>query len=132
MRGQDPESLNVLGYMLSRVGIHGGLTVRIAGKTDLSIGYARFLHEMVRLQVNDEFNASSYPPKYRTAQYNFVPGLGVEDMNGVVIENAGFDGNASVEIPNADLGYPRGPYFVNAGSFYYHLDVLSMSITQHF
>ena len=132
LRGQDPESLNVLGYMLSRIGIHGGLTVRVAGKTDLSIGYARFLHEAVRLQVNDEFNASRYPPNYRTAEYNFIPGLGVADVNGLGAQNGGFDGNANVEIPNADLGYPRGPYFVNAGSFYYHLDVLSMSITQHF
>ena len=73
-QGQDPEALNVLGYMLSRVGMHGGLTWRIAGKTDLSIGYAHFLHETVRLQVNDDIPASRYSPQYRTPQYNFMPG----------------------------------------------------------
>jgi long-chain fatty acid transport protein len=131
-QGQDPEALNVLSYMLSRIGVHGGLTWRIAGKTDLSIGYAHFLHETVRLQVNDDIPASRYSPQYRTPNYNFMPGNGVADMAGQGAMNGGFDGTARIEIPNADLGYPVGPYFVNAGSFYYNLDVLSLSLTQHF
>jgi hypothetical protein len=131
-RGQEPEMLNVLGYMLSRIGVHGGATLRIAGKTDLSIGYAHFIHENVRLQVNDDFPASSYPPRYRMPQYNFMAGAGVGDLSGAGAERGGFDGEARVEIPNADLGYPEGPYYVNAGSFYYHLDALSLSLTQHF
>ena len=45
--------LNVLNYMLSRIGIHAGLTLRVAGKTDISIGYAHFIQENVRLQVFD-------------------------------------------------------------------------------
>jgi hypothetical protein len=112
--------------------MHGGFTWRIAGKTDLSIGYAHFLQETVRLQVNDEIRASRYSPQYRTPQYNFMAGNGVADMAGLGAMNGGFDGTARIEIPNADLGYPVGPYFVNAGSFYYNLDVLSLSLTQHF
>lgn len=131
-RGQDPAMLNVLGYMLGRIGIHGGLTLRVFGKTDISLGYAHFIQESVRLQVNDSIPASRYPPQYRTPRYNFVPGAGVADINGLGATNGGFDGTAGVEIPNADLGYPLGPYFVNAGSFYYHLDVVSVSVTQHF
>lgn len=135
-RGQDPETLNILGYMLSRTGLHGGLTVRVAGKTDISIGYAHFFQETVRLQVNSDlptsFPASRYPPQYRTPAYNFMPGAGVGDAQGNNAMAGGFDGVAGVEIPNADLGYPVGPYFVNAGIFVYHLDVLSLSLTQHF
>jgi hypothetical protein len=135
-RGQDPSMLNILGYMLGRTGVHAGLTLRVAGKTDVSFGYAHFIHEDIRLQVNSDlpnsFPASRYPPNYRMPQYNFRPGAGVADNNGAGAENGGFDGVAGVEIPNADVGYPLGPYFLNAGSFFYHLDVVSFSIAQHF
>jgi hypothetical protein len=130
-RGQDPAMLNVLGYMLGRTGLHAGLTFRVAGKTDISIGYAHFIHEDVRLQVNDSAVAR-YPPSYRMPQYNFRPGAGVTDNNGAGAENGGFDGVAGVEIPNADIAYEVGPYFVNAGSYFFHLDVLSLSVAQHF
>jgi hypothetical protein len=131
-RGQDPSTLNVLGYMLGRTGLHAGLTLRVAGKTDISIGYAHFIHENVRLQVNDSIPASRYPPAYRMAQYNFRPGAGVADLAGQGAQNGGFDGTAGVEVPNAGLDYEVGPYFVNAGSFFYHLDALSLSVAQHF
>jgi hypothetical protein len=44
----------------------------------------------------------------------------------------GFQGTARVEIPNSDPGFAQGPFYVNAGSFYYHLDLVSASLTQHF
>ena len=100
--------LNILGYMLGRIGIHAGLTLRVAGKTDISIGYAHFIQEDVHLHVFDGQNVSRFPPKYRTEEYNFKPGAGVADANGAGAENGGFDGMAGVEIPNADLGYKKG------------------------
>jgi hypothetical protein len=118
--------------MLSRTGLHAGVTLRVAGKTDISIGYAHFIHEDVRLQVNDSFPASRYEPKFRMAKYNFKPGKGVADLNGAGAELGGFDGSAGVEVPNADVSFPVGPYFINAGSYYYHLDVLSLAFTQHY
>jgi hypothetical protein len=131
-RGQDPEMLNVLGYMLGRTGLHTGFTLRIAGKTDISLGYAHFIQEDVRLQVYEGPPVSRYPPNYKTPDYNFMPGEGVGDRMGMNADAGGFDGMAGVEVPNADLGYEIGPYFVNAGSYYYHLDTLSVSVTQHF
>ena len=130
-RGQDPAMLNVLDYMLSRKGLHAGLTVRIAGKTDISFGYAHFIQENVRLQVHDSAVAR-YPIQYRTAKYNFKPGAGVADQNNAGANLGGFDGIAGVEVPNGDPAYPVGPYYVNAGSYFYHLDVVSASVTQHF
>ena len=130
--GQEPEMLNVLSYMLSRTGLHAGVTLRVASKTDISIGYAHFIHQNVRLQVNKDFPASSYEPRYRMAKYHFKPGAGVADLDGANANAGGFDGNAGVEVPNADTNYPLGPYFINAGSYYYHLDVLSLGFTQHF
>ena len=131
-RGQQPEMLNVLSYMLSRTGLHAGVTLRVASKTDISIGYAHFIHEDVRLQVNDGFPASRYEPKFRMAKYNFKPGKGVADLSGAGAESGGFDGSAGVEVPNADVSFLVGPYFINAGSYHYHLDVLSLAFTQHY
>ena len=131
-RGQDPEMLNVLTYMLGRTGLHAGLTLRFAGKTDITIGYAHFIQEDVRLQVYEGAPVSRYPIQFRNERYNFDPGAGVTDAMGAGADRGGFDGMAGVEIPNADLGYEVGPYFVNAGSYHYHLDVVSLSFAQHF
>ena len=131
-RGQDPGDLNVLTYMLSRKGIHVGATLRVADKTDISIGYAHFIHENVRLQVFHGEPTSSLPPRYRTPEYNFKPGAGVPDAMGNGANLGGFSGTANVEIPNSDVAYAQGPFYVNAGSFFYHLDLVSVSVTQHF
>ena len=132
MRGQDPAMLNVLDYMLSRYGVHAGFTVRVSGKTDVSFGYAHFIHENIRLQVFNGAPESFYPLEYRTAKYHFRPGAGVPDANGNGAQQGGFDGTAGVEVPNGQLGYDEGPFYVNAGSYFYHLDVVSASVTQHF
>jgi long-subunit fatty acid transport protein len=131
-RGQDPEMLNVLNYMLSRYGVHAGFTVRVAGKTDISFGYAHFIHENVRLQVFTGAPESFYTQPYRTAKYHFRPGEGVADAMGNGAMAKGFDGTAGVEVPNGQLGYDKGPFYINAGEYFYHLDVVSASVTQHF
>ena len=132
MRGQDPSSLNVLNYMLSRTGLHAGFTLRVAGKTDISFGFAHFIHENIALQVYDGAPVSRYPVPYRSPEYNFAPGAGVPDREGNNAELGGFDGMAGVEVPNADQGYEEGPYYINAGRYFFSLDVLSVSLLQHF
>jgi hypothetical protein len=131
-RGSDPSDLNVLNYMLSRYGIHGGLTLRVAGKTDVSFGYAHFIHEDIALQVFDGEGTSKLPVRYRTAKYNFQPGAGAPDIDDMGADRGGFDGVAGIEVPNADQAYEEGPYYVNAGRYYFSLDVVSLSVAQHF
>ncbi len=134
--GQKIDFLNVMDYMLRRIGIHGGFTLRVADKTDISFAWAHFIQRKVRLQVNENYTNSPYPKKYKTAEDHFQPGLGVVGADGTGADQRnGFDGTAGVEIPNGDvtrsLTMP-GPDFVNAGSYYYNLDVASVSFTQHF
>jgi hypothetical protein len=131
-RGQDPSDLNMLNYMLSRTGIHAGVTLRVSSKTDVTIGYAHFIHENIRLQVFDNEGTSKLPPRYHTPEYNFQPGANVPDRMGEGASQGGFNGTAGVEIPNADQAYAKGPFYVNAGKFFYHLDMLSVALTQHF
>jgi long-subunit fatty acid transport protein len=131
--GQDVELLNVLTYMLERKGLHFGLTFRLFDKTDVSIGFAHFIQRDVRLQVQ---NQSMLPRKYKSPEYNFAPGEGVESADPAMPQPEGsFDGTAGLEVPNGDrarpLGMP-GPHFINAGSYFYHLDVVSLTFAQHF
>jgi hypothetical protein len=132
--GQDPQYFNVRNYMLSRTGIHAGVTLRVAEKTDISFAWAHFFQRDVTLQVNDTHTASPYPRDLKNDMYHFKPGRGVADamqMNGDA--KNGFDGIAGVELPNGDLTRTEiGPDFINAGHYYYHLDVASATFTQHF
>ena len=130
--GQDISRLNILQPMMQRIGLHGGLTLRVAHRSDISLGYARFIHRDVRLQINQDAGGSDsvLEPKYRTPEYHFVAGEGQRDLEGNT-EGGDFDGTAGVGIPSAGLP-EEGPYYVNAGSFTYALDVLSLTFTQHF
>ena len=67
-----------------------------------------------------------------TSAGRLAPGAGVEGFDGTGAEGGDFDGTAGVEVPNADQGQPVGPYYINAGSFFFHLDVISLAFTQHF
>jgi hypothetical protein len=111
--GQSPEHLNVANYQLGRTGFHVGATLRIAKMTDLSVAYVHVINKDVALTVNPAkpFNTSD-PDKYHVVQ-----GKG--------------DGVARFAIPDA-VDATEGPLFANAGTFYYHLDIASVSLSQHF
>jgi long-subunit fatty acid transport protein len=120
--GQDPSYLNITNYMLGRMGLHAGVTWRIAGKTDISVGYAHFFQKDMRLDVNP--TAPQISPRYtdtaaNRAKYNYDPKAA--------------DAVGRVEVPYGAMDKnTEGPNFVNPGTYFYHLDVLSISATQHF
>jgi hypothetical protein len=111
--GQNVQELNVTNYQLGRTGLHVGATWRIASTTDFSIAYAHFIQRRVALTVNDK-------SPFETSQPNKFH----------VVRRAD-DGMAHVAIADSEV-VGEGPLFANAGTFYYHLDVLSVSLAQHF
>lgn len=111
--GQNVQDLNVTNYQLGRTGLHVGATWRIASTTDLSIAYAHFIQRRVALTVNDKSPFETSQP----GKFHVVRG-----------EN---DGMAHLAIADSEI-VGEGPLFANAGTFYYHLDVLSVSVAQHF
>lgn len=116
--GQDVGYSTPSNYQLGRIGLHAGLTVRIAGKTDVSVGFAHFIQREIRLDMNPR--TGHFPSKYSldaatSAKYNYVPGK--------------HDGAAKLEVPYGD---DYGPNFANFGSFFYDLEVLSVTLAQHF
>ena len=127
--GQDREYMTPMNYMFSRFGLHAGLTLRIAGATDLSLAFGHFIQDAIRLQVNP---ATRLRPSYRTEEYNFAPGLGEPDSRGDNAQaDSGFDGIAQVEAPYGGQDEP-GPNFINAGTYRSSLSVVSVSLSQHF
>ena len=138
--GQDIEYLNVLYYMLGRVGLHAGVTLRVAEKTDISFGFAHFIQKNVHLQVNEIMDqGATYPPVDKQSQYHFQPGEGVKpppsdpNPNDPDPTPGDFDGIAHGDIPNGDaVRVTPGPHYINAGSYFYNLEVVSLTFTQHF
>jgi hypothetical protein len=114
--GQDPSYLNITNYMLGRSGLHVGATLRVADKTDISVGFVHFIQKDVRLTVNP---ASPAPAAVTNdpQKYHVVTGAN--------------DGVAKFAIPDSAT-VDEGPLFANAGTFYYHLDVVSVALAQHF
>lgn len=120
--GQDIEYLNVTNYMLGRTGLHAGFTLRFAGKTDFSVGFAYFIQRDVRLNPNP--TSGPFPLFFSQdaearEKYNYRP----EDADGV--------GRLEVPYGGTDVN-ADGPNFVNVGSYYYDLSVLSVALSQHF
>jgi hypothetical protein len=111
--GQDPAYLNVTNYQLGRTGLHVGLTWRVAQKTDVSLGFAHFIQKDIALTVNPARPFVTNDP----AKYHVVQGQG--------------DGVAKFAVPDAS-DTTEGPLFANAGTFYYHLDIVSVSLAQHY
>lgn len=137
--GQKPESLHVQQYMFGRIGVHSGFTVRIAEKTDFTFGFAHFIQKELRLQVNGQL--ADYFRLYREAElagldprdvYHLENGSGgLDPMSPDAQATGPFDGRAGVEVPNAGRVEP-GPFFINGGSYYYNLSILSFELTQRF
>jgi len=115
--GQTPSWMSPFQYMASRIGLHAGFTARVAQKTDISVGFAYFIQKDVRLQLN---------PK-SSGQYNIFR----SDPERYHLATGKLDGTAEVEVPNS-ASPVAGPFFANAGSYYYDLSVLSASISQRF
>jgi long-subunit fatty acid transport protein len=141
MRTGQAHYLNVLYYMLGRTGLHAGFTIRVADKTDISFAFAHFIQKDIRLQLNPEsVQGGRYAAQFKTAKYHFAPGAGIDAAPAELLPAgevspppADFDGNAGVDISNGDaVRTDPGPHYVNAGSYYYNLDVLSLTVTQHF
>lgn len=116
--GQDPANVDITNYMLGRTGLHVGATLRVAKKTDISIGFVHFIQRNVRLLFHTAMNAP-LPPDWTMdpKKYHVIQGAN--------------DGTAGFSI--ADSADPsEGPNYANAGEYNYNLSVVSFSLAQHF
>jgi hypothetical protein len=141
-RGQDPEFVRPTFTMpFERVGIHGGATWRVDGRTDISIGYAHFFQETISLAVNTSQSGEGAVGSGFPASFAIGPNgttLTQDEINKKyhVVPEDKADGKARIPIYagtyEKNPGQPPGKYFANAGTFKFALDVVSISIMRHF
>jgi hypothetical protein len=115
--GTDPRFNDITNYMLGRTGLHVGATLRVAKKTDISVGYVHFIQKDVRLTPN--LGGAPLPRAWQEDPKKFHVVTG---------ENDGTAGFAITDSPTPD----EGPSYANAGEYFYHLDVVSVDFAQHF
>jgi len=110
-------------YDQERTGLHTGMTWRIGGVTDLSVGYALFIHPDIRLGTDwqgEEDTAPPYPEKYE-----------LESLHWIDPDDSSLDGQGKLAVPSPS-GPADGPHWSNAGIFKTGLQVVSVQLTQHF
>jgi len=142
-RGQEPGYVRPSWSMpFERLGLHGGLTWRIDGRTDVSIGYAHFFQETIKLGLNTTQSGGEFP-NAGTRLFKIDPETGdtISDEEFSrkynIVSESEQDGIAMIPIHSGNYqktakGEPWGRYYANAGTHKSGLDVVSVSIMRHF
>lgn len=123
-------------YDQERIGIHGGWTWRIAKVTDLTFGYAMFLHKDVYLATGYQGREIDGEPGQAQSIARYIEkwekqGLGWEPVPEDPSKSGPYDDFAKRAIGSTED--PRdGPQWANAGKFNSSLQVFSLQLTQHF
>jgi hypothetical protein len=117
------------GLPFERLGVHGGFTWRIDGRTDLSFAYAHFFQETIELSVNDSEGGGM--DRYLALARNEGP-----DEVKKMTEDEVKDHYHIIDPDDADgVAKQRtgtNQYFVNAGTHKFNMDVWGVSIARHF
>lgn len=140
-RGVNPDYMQVDFWPVSRIGVHGGVLVRISNAVDFVLSYAHIFQEEIIVA----------PPAHRERGLiyaDFEQGAPVREIDktvGVLVDRRG-NGLQVIEAPSQ--GTPDGtarlqqnvtvtsagqpPYITNAGRYYSNFDILAAGINVHF
>jgi len=138
-RGQNPSYVHPSWTMpFERLGIHVGATWRIDGRTDLSIGYAHFFQETIRLSMSEKpgtwFDRAFTYERYEDGTIRNLSKAETDEKYHVVSKDDA-DGVAQAPIFSHDQYLKTGEpwiYAANAGTHEFSLDVVSISLMRHF
>jgi len=139
-RGQNPDYLRASWTLpFERLGLHTGVTWRIDGRTDFSIGYAHFFQETIELAMNLE-NGGDIPDTFKylyDENGNIVRELTEEELRNKynIIPESEADGVTRSYIYSGVLRSTTGQewkYAAGAGAYKFNLDVVSISLMRHF
>jgi hypothetical protein len=144
-RGVDPSRMQIDFWPVSRVGLHGGFTVRVSNAVDLTFSYAHIFQEdivvappahMDRMDIDREraMNGGA-PPTNIDKTVGVQMGFGGAAMGEYVLENP------PVENPDATAAQVQvlqrtaqniPPYIINSGTYRSNIDIISVGVTTHF
>lgn len=141
-RGVDPSHMQVDFWPLSRVGVHGGVIVRVANAIDLVLAYAHVFQETLvvapppHLNRNDAYAMFENSGGVSTIDQNVGVELERGTRQGVQLLFPPYQGSPdgtakSVQtVSRVATGQP--PYITNGGRYRSNLDLLAVGVNVHF
>lgn len=135
-RGINPDYASAQNMNFQRLGLHAGVTVRFAKNTDFSIGYSHIFFESIEVQLNNKGEEGTAATIPNMAIYAKDPATAKKyhikadfDENGEPTLKK-LDGVAKAEYTSA--GENRSSPYINAGKYTYQMDIVGVSVAQHF
>jgi hypothetical protein len=143
-RGVNPARMQIDFWPVQRIGLHGGVTVRVSNAVDLTFSYAHISQEDIvvappahkdRMEIDRERAATGGVPLNIDKTVGVKTGFGAAATGEYVLENP------PVSNPDATAGQVQvlqrtaqnvPPYIINSGTYRSNIDVLSVGITTHF
>jgi hypothetical protein len=141
-RGVDPSYMQIDFWPVSRVGLHGGVIVRVSNAIDLTLSYAHVFQETLivkpppHLDRQDAYADFEGGGEVSTIDKNV--GVEIERGTGEGVELAlapsqgDADGTAKVVQNVSRVANGQPPYITNAGRYRSSIDLISVGVNVHF
>jgi len=143
-RGVDPARMQIDFWPVSRIGLHGGFTVRVSNAVDLTFSYAHIFQEDIvvappthkdRAQIDIERGMNNGVPVNIDKTVGVKVGFGGAATGEYVLENPPVQ-NADATAAQVQVLQRTAqnipPYIINSGTYRSNIDVLSIGVTTHF
>ncbi len=139
-RGVDPAYMQIDYWPLQRLGLHAGVTLRVARSTDIVFSYAHIFQETLVVGAPDQLDAHTIYTNYVAGQpiTNIDRTVGTQlsrtDKLPLAIEkNPGhIDGSARLTQVVTKTSGDQPPWIVNSGTYRSGLDILAIGVHTHF
>jgi hypothetical protein len=140
-RGIDPNYMQVDFWPVSRLGLHGGVIVRLFRFVDVSVSYAHIFQENIVVQppshlaAGEIYRNMSDPTKANAVNIDKTVGVSESAQGRIVIEELPVknpDGTAKIKqiILNGTPGMPQ--WITNAGTYRSNYNVIAAGMNVHF
>jgi long-chain fatty acid transport protein len=142
--GVDPDYMQIDFWPMTRIGIHGGVTVRLSNAIDLVFAYAHVFQETLIVQPPPHLERNDAYAIFESTDGRFLESIdktvGVEIKRGTgrgveVLDAASqgsADGTARVRQVVSQVLPGQPPYITNAGRYRSNLDLLAVGVNVHF
>ena len=140
-RGIDPAYMQTDFWPVARVGLHGGLLMRVAKRIDLVVAYAHIFQETITTSA--PFHATR--DQIGLARNETGTVQNIDKTVGVLVDRAGTgtevlvedppaaaDGEARLEQNLSRSPTEQPPYIINSGTYRSSFDILAVGLNIHF
>ena len=142
-RGVDPSYMQIDFFPLQRIGLHGGVIVRVMNAIDLVLSYAHIFQEELVVALPSHMERSAIDDARIMGDgtvYNVSKRVDAPTdrggLNGTVVleepSQGASDGTAKVNQILSRTGPDQPPWIINAGRYRSSIDVLAVGINVHF